>query len=61
MSDFADYIKSKYDEDPTDWLMDKFIKQTSLKRPNSHNFTFQHEGEVSSLVNKKQMLKVTYL
>ena len=58
MSDFADYIKSKYDEDPTDWLMDKFIKQTSLKRPNSHNFTFQHEGEVSSLVNKKQMLKV---
>jgi hypothetical protein len=58
MSDFADYIKSKYDEDPTDWLMDKFIKQTSLKRPNSNNFTFQHEGEVSSLVNKKQMLKV---
>ena len=61
MSDFADYIKSNYDKDPTDWLMDQFIKQTSLKRPNSPNFTFQHEGEVSSLVNKKQMLKVKNL
>ena len=47
-------MKEEYDKDPTDWLMDKFVKKNSLKVKDSPKFTFQHEGEVSSLVNKNK-------
>jgi hypothetical protein len=58
MSDFADYMKKHYDTSPCDWLINGFVKENSLEIKDSPNFVFQHEGEVSSLVDKKQMLKV---
>ena len=58
MNRFANYMKEQYDKNPCDWLINHFVKNNSLKIKNSSNFIFQHEGEVSSLVNKKQMLKV---
>lgn len=58
MNEFADYMKEQYDKNPCDWLINHFVKKNSLKINDSPNFVFQHEGEISSLVNKKQMLKV---
>ena len=58
MNDFADYMKEKYKTNPCDWLINHFTRKNSLKIKDASNFVFQHEGEVSSLVNKKQMLKV---
>jgi hypothetical protein len=58
MSDFANYMKKHYDTSPCDWLINGFVKNNSLKIISAPKFIFQHEGVTSSLINKKQMLKV---
>jgi hypothetical protein len=58
MSDFANYMKKHYDTSPCDWLINGFVKNNSLKIISAPKFIFQHEGVKSSLINKKQMLKV---
>jgi len=58
MDGFANYMKKHYDTSPCDWLINDFVKKNSLEMKNSPKYVFQHEGEVSSLVDKKQMLKV---
>ena len=61
MDDFANYMKDEYDKDPCDWLIKDFVEKNSLEMIHSPKYVFQHEGEVSSLINKKQMLKVNNL
>lgn len=61
MDDFANYMKEEYNKDPCDWLIKDFVEKNSLEIIHSPKYVFQHEGEVSSLVNKKQMLKVKRL
>jgi hypothetical protein len=58
MNQFANYIKHKYNTSPCDWLINEFVKKNSLKITSSPKFIFQHEGNASSLINKKQQLKV---
>ena len=61
MRDFANYMKDKYDKNPCDWLIKHFVREKSLKIKKAPKYVFQHEGDVSSLVNKTQMLKVKNL
>jgi hypothetical protein len=61
MDKFANYMKAEYNKDPCDWLIKDFVEKNSLEMIHSPKYVFQHEGEVSSLINKKQMLKVNNL
>jgi 3-methyladenine DNA glycosylase AlkD len=59
MNNFADFMKTEYNKDPCDWLINHFVKKNSLQINDSPNFVFQHEGEIRSLQDSyRQKIKV---